>query len=336
MTVDIAAAARPLFTLGLPDEGWDERQKARSAHFLQGFAWARFQSALGRRAAHSESDAWSWAGYLTLSRGIRHLYLPYGPTLAERSALPFALESADAAARALRADFLRCEPIGATEAALEGLGLRRVADVQPEATSIVDLSLSVEELRRRVSSGHRNAINRAGSRGIKIALTSDPSSLDSFLHLMSATTRMRDFRTHPRSYFETLLRSSGQNVVLGLAGVEDRPIAGTLCFDGGDTRAYLFAASDPVARKIQAAVPLVWETMMDARRQGRTRYDLWGVAPRSTGPDHPWSGFSQFKRSFGGIEVEYGGTWELPVRPIRYALYTGAKRMARSLRLGIS
>ncbi|NKX50449.1 peptidoglycan bridge formation glycyltransferase FemA/FemB family protein, partial [Arthrobacter deserti] len=65
------------------------------------------------------------------------------------------------------------------------------------------------------------------------------------------------------------------------------------------------------------------------KKSGRQLFDMWGVSPEDE-PDHKWAGFSRFKRSFGGFEVEYPGTWDLPVNRLMYAAY-GAARGARGL-----
>ena len=67
--------------------------------------------------------------------------------------------------------------------------------------------------------------------------------------------------------------------------------------------------------------PLVWQTILDARSDGRTRFDFWGAAPPDAGPDHPWAGITAFKRGFGAEPETYAGTWEVAVRPIAARLF---------------
>jgi len=73
--------------------------------------------------------------------------------------------------------------------------------------------------------------------------------------------------------------------------------------------------------------------ILDAREAGARRFDFWGVAPpvpaADGAPHHPWDGFSQFKRSFGGEAVERAGTWDLGVRSLRHSLYRAAARIHR-------
>ena len=71
--------------------------------------------------------------------------------------------------------------------------------------------------------------------------------------------------------------------------------------------------------------------MADARDKGLKHVDLWGVAPADQ-PDHKWAGFTSFKKSFGGHEVAYPGTWDLPVRTVRYNGYQLARKGAQAAR----
>jgi lipid II:glycine glycyltransferase (peptidoglycan interpeptide bridge formation enzyme) len=73
--------------------------------------------------------------------------------------------------------------------------------------------------------------------------------------------------------------------------------------------------------------------MLDAKESGQELFDMWGVSPEDE-PDHQWAGFSRFKRSFGGFEVEYPGTWDLPVNKVLHAAYTAARGLRDGLRRG--
>ena len=111
-------------------------------------------------------------------------------------------------------------------------------------------------------------------------------------------------------------------------------VAAALCFDFPGTRYYAHAVSDPeTARRLQAAAPLVWRMILDARESGARAIRLLGHHARRTGrrrcAPHPWDGFSQFKRSFGGEAVERAGTWDLGVRSLRHSLYRAAVRFRR-------
>src|SRR5207302_514144 len=109
-----------------------------------------------------------------------------------------------------------------------------------------------------------------------------------------------------------------------------RVLAAAIVIDLGTTRYYAYAASssDPEVRRLSPAAPLVWRAILDARAEGKAWFDFWGVAPPDQ-PDHPWSGFTQFKRSFGGMLLTRAGTWDLPVRPWLYRTWSAAQKLRR-------
>ena len=113
------------------------------------------------------------------------------------------------------------------------------------------------------------------------------------------------------------------------AGIDDQPLAASICFDFGHTRYYAHSASDPDAgRRLGAGPRLLWQMIGDAKARGAATFDFWGVIPDDN-PSHPWAGFSRFKKAFGGRLLERAGTWELPVRMTRYRAYAATRRWRR-------
>ena len=60
---------------------------------------------------------------------------------------------------------------------------------------------------------------------------------------------------------------------------------------------------------------------LDAKKNGQKYYDFWGITT-SKDKNHPWYGFTQYKKSFGGRQVDYAGTYDLPINRKKYALYS--------------
>lgn len=59
-------------------------------------------------------------------------------------------------------------------------------------------------------------------------------------------------------------------------------------------------------RKNNGQFYLVWETMLDAKRRGKKYYDFEGIQDVRF-PLRRWEGFTEFKKKFGGQEIEYPG-----------------------------
>ena len=69
--------------------------------------------------------------------------------------------------------------------------------------------------------------------------------------------------------------------------------------------------------------------IIDAKNKGLTQFDLFGIAPDGSSPEHPWAGFTRFKRSFGGQDVSFGGSWDIPVKQFDYWLYRSFQTIRR-------
>lgn len=311
-----------------PDEAWDAALLELGGHFLQSAAWLRVQRGLGYRVLWARGEGWQWAGALRSGRFPRYLYIPYGP--ASRDRTDVALADAARAGAAAALDFVRVEPTGEdAHGALQARGARAGRAVQPRHTWILDLGASIETLRHGMAEGHRSAINAAPRRGISIRSTTDPASVEIFLELQRRASVRSGFEGQGGHYLRTLagvLMPAG-HATLYLAEAGGSPVAASLCFDFGATRYYAYAVSDPDrGRKLGTGPPLVWQMILDARERGAAAFDFWGVLAK---PDraHPWSGFTQFKRGFGGRLLEHSGTWELPLRTLRYRGYRALQRM---------
>jgi hypothetical protein len=320
---------------GVADAEWDSALQRMGGHFLQSTLWQRVQAALGHEVIWSRDERWMWAGAIRSGRFPRYVYLPHGPTAASAAAMTDALGDAVGAARERSLDFVRAEPAGDdARAALEATRARSSRPIQPLWTWVLDLSPDEVALRKGLSAGHRGAINAASRRGLTIRSSHDPDDIEIFLQLQETTAAAGRFRGQAASYHRTVARTllPVRAAALYIAEAAGDAVAAALCFDFAGTRYYAHAVSNPEAgRKLQAAAPLVWRMILDARESGARRFDFWGITPEAApgGGPHPWDGFSQFKRSFGGAAVVRAGTWDLGVRSMRHRLYRAAVRLRR-------
>jgi lipid II:glycine glycyltransferase (peptidoglycan interpeptide bridge formation enzyme) len=311
-------------------EGWDEGVIALGGHVLQSSGWARVQERIGNRVVVGAHRDWCWLGVVRQAGPFRYLYLPFGPSLRNAAALAPAVASAQARAHRIGCAFVRFEPGAADAADIAATGARRVKSRQYEHTLMLRIDVEEETLRRGLNSGHRSRINTAGKRGVRVVRTNDPSRMADFVRLLRQVERRNDFFSYEDRYFDAIaqeLFAAGEaTLYFAVAGEVDA--AAALVFDFGPTRYYAFGATNTESRKLMPAPPLVWQAILDARREGRERFDFWGAAPPDAGPDHPWAGITDFKRGFGAQRVDYAGTWELVVKPLAARLFS----MARALR----
>jgi lipid II:glycine glycyltransferase (peptidoglycan interpeptide bridge formation enzyme) len=305
-------------------------------HFLQSDAWRQFQEALGRKSFTDQGDGWSYTAYLEKGSGNTRLYTPYGPTLERPDVLPAAIDSLLAHARRHKATFLRIEPPTNTdEKTLEALGFKPVTyqQLNPARTQVVDLSPAPEDILAQMSQNSRNLTRNYEKKGLMITSSQDPKDVTILTTLLHGVASRNHITPHSDAYFETqakILFPLGA-ARLFYATFEDKPIAAALVYDSDDTRYYAHAAADDEFRKLSAGTALVGHMILDAKSQGLSWFDLYGIAPEGA-PNHPWAGFTKFKQSFGGQPVEFLGAWDLPLKLLPYVTYRTYQTVRRRLK----
>ncbi|GAA3596569.1 peptidoglycan bridge formation peptidyltransferase VanK-Sc [Klugiella xanthotipulae] len=307
-------------------------------HILQTPAWGRFQSSLGREVVADAGDGWRYQAILEKGRMNSRLYAPYGPELESSAALPAALGSMVAQAKRLGAAFVRVEPTGltagseprdaATTRILEAAGLRPTSAVQPEQTWRVDLTRSEDEILGDMSKTGRNLYRNYAKKGLSVRSSDNPDDVEVLLTLLAGVAAQTGMKAHSDEYFRAQARAllpEGRGR-LYFVDVEGDPVAASLVYDDEERRYYAHAAADYEHRRLHPGNILVTQMMLDARAEGKREFDFYGVAPAGD-PEHPWAGFSTFKRSFGGYDHHFVGAWELPVRRGGYAVYSMLRRV---------
>ena len=313
-------------------------------HFLQSPAWANFQRALGRTVHERSGAGWSFLAIEESNPAGKLLYAPYGPVAASLAAFDAALAALAELARSCGAVFVRLEPVDAgftaagAGAVLRARGLRPApANQQPERSWVVDLDRDFKDVLAEMKPVNRNLYRNIHKKGVTFRSSHDPEEISVLLGFLHLTASRSGFKPQSDDYLTQVARSLMPNgaATLFIAELEGEPIAAALAYDSADTRTYAHAALDDAHRKLSAGIPLLVTLMADARDKGLKQVDLWGVAPADD-PDHKWAGFTSFKKSFGGHEVAYPGTWDLPVRTVRYNGYQLARKGAQSLRRGLA
>lgn len=297
-------------------------------HFLQTEHWAALQSELGRARVSDEGPGFRYQAFLEKGRINSRLYAPYGPEAEDLTALQSALDSLRAHARRLGAAFIRIEPQGPFEVSeLESLGLRRVARVQPEHTQRVRLDRPFDEVLLGMSKSQRNLHRNHAKKGLEVRHSTDPADIEILLGFLADVAKTTGMHAHADDYLRAqarvLIPRGAASIYVARLGEE--PVAASLVFDDDERRYYAHAAADYAHRNLSPGTVLVTRMMEEAAEAGKQEFDLYGVVPEDV-TDHAWSGFSKFKRSFGGEQYDFTGTWELPVRRASYTVYSLLRR----------
>lgn len=294
-------------------------------HFLQSPAWARFQQSIGRTTFTGSGDGWTYQAILETGKFNTRLYCPYGPHAETPEAFDKALASLKRLAKQQNVTFIRIEPTGAmTTDQLKKHGLSRVTynQLQPEHTQIIDLSAGEADIIAAMNQNNRNLYRNYAKKGLEMHISHDPSDVTIFTDMMHGVAERNGIRAHSDSYFQTqaeALFPTG-DAHLFYVTFEGKPIAASVAYDNDTTRYYAHASADDAYRKLSAGTALLAYMIIDAKRQGLSHFDLYGIASTDD-PTHRWAGFTKFKKSFGGSPFTYVGAWDLPISRPGYLIY---------------
>ncbi len=311
-------------------------------HFLQSDEWMQFQGLLGREIIEDKGDGWSYKAVVEKSSGGlgsigKRLYVPYGPTADSTRALAAALQSLRQKAHKQAATYVRLEPNPLFAAkALTALGLKRSdRNAQPDLTLIVDLSKSDDELLSEMSSANRRLWRRIDETGLTFAISYELSDLTNFISMTEATIKRTGARLHSGAYLEKLFGLLAPSRQAGLAFVSHggKRLGGIFFIDDlkAATRYYMYAASFDEAREHNCGSAVAAYLLFAAKSAGLKYFDFFGISPAEN-KSHVLAGISAFKRSFGGEELAFSGTWELPVHKASHKLIRGLRPVAKKLK----
>jgi lipid II:glycine glycyltransferase (peptidoglycan interpeptide bridge formation enzyme) len=297
-------------------------QPTQTGIFLQSEEWLAFQEKLGREIyrlglVDKQNNLSAICGVIQnpLPLGKKYFYVPRGP-VGKPEAL---IDEVKKTAQKDGGIFLKIEP--PTEISLPSL--LRAGPLQPRQTLILDLTKSEEELIAAMHEKTRYNIRLAEKKNLILK----NGTVDNFWKLMEETTKRDEFRAHPKKYYEKMLEKitgdgkNGMRVELKTVYLDGAPLAAAIVGYFGDTATYLHGASSYEHRNLMAPYFMHWEIIKEAKRLGYKFYDFWGI------DEQKWPGVTRFKKGFGGFEINYPGTFDLPINKLWYKIYNLAKKI---------
>jgi len=153
---------------------------------------------------------------------------------------------------------------------------------------------------------------------------SEDGSFEDFWKLLKQTSEKDQFNTHEKGYYEKLLnffRDGEIRAKLYFIKLEDKPVAGMMAMTYGDTVYYLHGAMDREYKPMMAPYLMHWEAMKLFKNGGYMFYDFWGIDSKK------WPGVTRFKLGWGGNQIEYPGSFDLPISSFWYWIYKIARKV---------
>lgn len=296
-------------------------------HLLQSHAWEKYSQAEGHQTFWLEDDNYQALAVLHHTPLGSYLFCPYGPTISSPAALQDALTALKNLAKDHQAIFVRIEPtVTITADQLKHFGLVKSHDQEPAHTWILDLTIPEAELLDGIEKTKVRHWRNHEKKNISIRTSTNPEEISILTKFLQGVGKRDNFTPQDQQHLANQLKSGF--ATLYIAEYEHQPIAASLVYDHDGVRYYAHAATDDEHRKLMAGTILLVQMIVDAKNTGAHTFDFWGITT-SFDPHHPWYGFTQYKKSFGGKQVDYTGTWDLPVNHIKYQLYKVVRRINR-------
>ncbi len=298
--------------------------------FLQTQNWLDFQKYIGRKTWRFD-DGKIRANIIQhdLPFGKNYLYIPHGPeiSLGEiqsglKNEVDIFLKYLKDLGKENKSIFIKMEPM--EDVVMEVIYRKNIKrskkSIQPMKTVVVDLNFPEALLMEKMHHKTRYNIRVGEKKGLQLKERND---VDAFWKLLKRTAKNDNFSTHDKSYYSKLLnmQALGARMVFvehderPLSKVGDRLIASAILLAHDDTLYYLHGAMDRDYKSMMAPYLMHWEIIKWAKTQGYHYYDFWGIDAKR------WPGVTRFKLGWGGQQVEYPGSFDLPISWFWYQVY---------------
>jgi len=302
----------------------------------QSKAWQNLQNDLNETSFYREEKDFT---YLAIVKPVplgSYLYLPYGPVAETEDGFKHALKDLKNLAREQNAVFARIEPTNPDFTKLLPKNAIKSHDLNPKETWILELKGTDEEYRSKLPSRLLRYYRNREKNGLKIKTSHDPEDIKHLLALQKALAREKNISTFSENYLKTELKQPFATLYLveyqNPDSGEEEIVAAGLVFDHEKTRYNLQGAQSDQGRKLHATGILTIQLIEDARSKKLEKFDFWGIAPEGAPSTHPWAGFTNFKKTFAGYQVNHAGTYDLILKPFKYKLYQLLRSIRRKMK----
>ncbi len=323
---------------------WDEFVTSHpEANFLQSWDFYEFYKSRGndvvrrlvveevfddqdQKVARERTILGAYAGVVEKAKRGRHLAIAGGPILdwGKLNVVEAVFRDMAEQGKKYGCVFVRVRP--QLERSAESLELMRRLGAKPapmylsvEFAGVLDLQRSEEEILAGMRQRMRRALRKGAKNDIQIEKSTDPADIHEFYQIELQTAGRHGFVAFSEDFLTKQFAAFAKHgeAVLYTAKYQGEILAQNFMIFYGNEASYHYGVSSELGTKLSGAPLLHMEAMRDAREQGISRYNFWGIV----GEDETWHrfyGVSQFKRGFGVDEFKYVPAHDLVLKPGRY------------------
>lgn len=312
--------------------------KIMNIPITQSREWHKLQQDLKEESFLEEGNNYHYLAIKKSTPVGNYLYLPYGPIVGDKQGIKPSYNSLIKLAKRTNSLFIRIEPQSLDY--INDLPIKPIksTDLNPKETWVLDLKGTEEDLKNKLPSRLLRYYRNAEKNGITVTKSRNADDIKYLIELQNALAKEKGINTFSEEYlkteakqdFATIYRAKYQNPDTN----REEVVAAGLVFDDKTTRYNLQGAQNDTGRKLHATGILTIQLILDAKEKGLKIFDFWGIAPDNAPKDHPWKGFTAFKKTFAGYERQYAGTYDIVINKPKYYLYNVLRKINRLLRRG--
>lgn len=199
----------------------------------------------------------------------------------------------------------------------------------PEATVILNISLSPEDLLKNFHTKHRYNLNLAKKKNLEISFEINDKTINEFYHLQKITSKRQGYIIKSFDYYNVLINTFNKKgkCLLTTCYSEGAPISSWLFIINEDWGYYVYGGSDDNYKNLYPSTLVLWESILKLKEQNIKNLDLFGACYDLNNESDPYYGFTIFKLRFGGIHKKYINSYDLIISPFFYNLFNFAQKL---------
>jgi len=324
---------------------WEQNIKLfNEANFLQSWNWGVFQESMGkivtRLSVRREKSLVAMAQLVreTAKRGT-YVTIAGGPLLNwdDEELVLQTFEEIKKIAKEQGAIFIRFRPQALNSQKLRNTvkkfgAVASQMHLTADLTLQLDLSNSEDDILQQMRKNTRYSIRKSEKDGITTVFSKDKNDIKQFCDFQNDLAKRHGFV--PFSYeflFNQFSSFLDDDQVILIHSYKDEILLASafIIFYNGEA-VYHYGISTPENGKLPGSYACQWAAIKEAKKRGITKYNFWGIAPEEE-KNHRFAGVSIFKRGFGGEEVQYLPSHDMPLSA-KYNLTSSFEFLRKKMR----
>jgi lipid II:glycine glycyltransferase (peptidoglycan interpeptide bridge formation enzyme) len=170
----------------------------------------------------------------------------------------------------------------------------------PSKTIQFDITKSKKKLLSEMHYKTRYNIGLSKRRGVQVKISDD---VNKFADFWQESAKKRGMFFSQKKEIKEVYKAFGKKAVILNAIHLNEVTASVMILSTGTISYYMYSASTPIGNKVFAPTILVWKVLLWSKKKKIKIFDFEGIYDERF-PLKRWKGFSRFKKSFGGKEIE--------------------------------